>query len=120
MRRVALATLLLAGCIGSGQDNGYAVKTGGDPDRGRAYVVAHDCGQCHTIPNVTGAQGLVGPPLTGFGKRSYIGGVLPNTPRNLIRWIESPHDVDDKTAMPTLGIGEREARDVAAYLYTLR
>ena len=119
---VAVAGVAVAGggCIGSGQDNGYVVHTGGDPDRGRAYISAHECGRCHTIPHVTGADGVVGPPLTGFSRRSYIAGVLPNTPRNLIKWIESPHDVDAKTAMPTLGLGEREARDVAAYLYTLR
>jgi hypothetical protein len=31
-----------------------------------------------------------------------------------------PRAIDDKTAMPVTGIGPEEARDVAAYLYTLR
>jgi cytochrome c2 len=117
---VVVAAGAAGGCIGSGQDNGYAVRTGGDADRGRDTITARQCGSCHTIPHVTGADGVVGPPLTAFGRRSFIAGQLPNTPRNLIRWIKSPHDVEPGTAMPVLGLDDREAKDVAAYLYTLR
>jgi cytochrome c1 len=112
--------VLVAGCIGGGQENGYEVKTGGDPVRGRDTLAAYRCGACHTIPNVPGAHGTVGPPLTAFGRRSFIAGELPNTPRNLVRWIQSPHQVEPAVAMPTLGLDERQARDVAAFLYTLR
>jgi cytochrome c1 len=38
----------------------------------------------------------------------------------MIRWIQNPQAVDQKTAMPNLGVTDAEARDVAAYLYTLR
>jgi cytochrome c1 len=37
-----------------------------------------------------------------------------------MRWIATPHDVEPKTAMPAVGLDEKQARDVAAYLYTLR
>jgi hypothetical protein len=50
----------------------------------------------------------------------YIGGVLPNQPSNLVRWIRFPRETDSLTAMPDLGVSERDARDIAAYLYGIR
>jgi cytochrome c len=38
----------------------------------------------------------------------------------MIRWLENPPAVDSKTAMPNMGVTGRDARDIAAYLYTLR
>ena len=93
--------------------------TGGDPDRGRAAIIRRPCGACHEIPGINGAKGQVGPPLTHFAGRVYIGGRVQNTPDNLVRWIEDPHAIDKQSAMPPMGVGEREARDIAAYLYTL-
>ena len=76
------------------------------------------------IPNSSsetgGPGGRVGPPLADLGARFYLGGRITNTPGNLIRWIEDPRAVDPQTAMPTTGISKREARDMAAYLLTLR
>jgi cytochrome c1 len=69
---------------------------------------------------VSGAHGRVGPPLTGFARRSFIAGRLPNTPENLVAWVRDPPAIDPATAMPALGLDERAARDVAAYLYELR
>jgi cytochrome c1 len=37
-----------------------------------------------------------------------------------MRWIRDPPGVDAKTAMPRLGVTEPDARDIAAYLYTLK
>ena len=65
------------------------------------------------------ADGLVGPPLAGVGGRAYIAGVLTNTPDHLIRWIVDPVGVDPLTAMPITGVSEREARDIATFLYTV-
>lgn len=94
--------------------------TGGDVEAGRAAVKTYGCDACHTIPGVVDARGLVGPPLTQIANRIYIGGVLTNTPDNLIKWIQNPPGVDPRTAMPNLGVHETEARNIAAYLYTLR
>ncbi|HZI19996.1 MAG TPA: hypothetical protein VEY09_15535 [Pyrinomonadaceae bacterium] len=55
-----------------------------------------------------------------MAQRSYIAGVLTNSPDNMIRWLRDPPAVDHLTAMPRLGLTEQEARDVASYLYTLR
>jgi cytochrome c1 len=117
-----LAMLTVAGCSGNNPEYGraYAPATGGDPRRGLAAIQAHDCGSCHTIPGVRGANGLVGPPLFWFSRRTYIAGELPNTAPNLVRWVQSPTTVEPGTAMPVLGLTDQEARDVAAYLYTLR
>jgi cytochrome c1 len=72
------------------------------------------------IPGITGAHAMVGPPLAQIADRVYIGGVLNNTPRNMVEWIQHPRLIDPKTAMPDLGIKEQDARDIASYLYTLR
>jgi cytochrome c1 len=37
----------------------------------------------------------------------------------MMRWLRDPPGVDPMTAMPNLGLTEPEARDIAAYLYTL-
>lgn len=72
------------------------------------------------IPGVRGARGTVAAPLTDFGERHYIAGRLPNNADNLTRWILDPQEVDPGTAMPSVGLSEQEARDVAAYLLSLR
>ena len=114
--------LVTAGCRGNNPEYGvaYASPTGGDPARGEALIVSHGCGSCHTIPGIRGAYGLVGPPLLWFSRRTYIAGELPNTPENLVRWVQSPRSIEPSTAMPVLGLTTQQARDVAAYLYTLR
>lgn len=94
--------------------------TGGDPERGRQSLRQYGCPTCHVIPGVAHAKGSVGPPLDHFASRTYIGGVVPNTPDNLVAWLIDPPAIDPLTAMPATGIDEAAARDVAAYLYTLR
>ena len=46
--------------------------------------------------------------------------MLRNTPANLVRWIREPQAVVPGNAMPDMGVSEADARDIAAYLYTLR
>ena len=96
------------------------VVAGGDAERGRTALDGFGCGTCHVIPGVRGAVGAVGPPLSGFAQRAYIAGQLPNQPENLLRWVQDPQEVEPGTAMPDLGVGPAVARDMAAYLYTLR
>lgn len=96
-----------------------AALTGGDPREGREKAAEYGCAACHTIPGVPGADARVGPPLAGIGGRMYIAGILTNTPDHLVRWIRDPPALDSLTAMPSLGVTEEDARDIAAYLYTL-
>jgi len=93
--------------------------TGGDPGNAPRLMVRHGCAGCHTIPGVSGAVGTVGPPLSGIADRSYLGGVLSNTPEHLVRWIRESRKVDPRTAMPDTEAPEQDARDIAAYLYAL-
>jgi cytochrome c len=95
------------------------VLTRGEPQRGPDAIQRFGCGGCHDIPGVAGARGTIGPPLTAFGQRAYVAGEVRNTPENLVHWIMHPHEVEAKTAMPEMGVSERDARDIAAYLYTL-
>lgn len=94
---------------------------GGDPARGLAVLVggAHGCGGCHSIPGVRGAIGVAGPPLAGMARRGFIAGQLPNTPGNLVAFLQDPPVFVPGTGMPDVRMSLAEARDVAAYLYTL-
>jgi len=118
---VLLAALCLAsaGCNGGQSVAPYTVSTGGDSSQGKALIESKGCGACHVIPGISQARGLVGPPLYFFSRRTMIAGELPNTPENLVRWIKDPKQVEPGTAMPDLGLTDQQARDVAAYLYTL-
>lgn len=116
---LALSAALLAGCGGNVKEQA-ARMTGGDPDRGPVLIRKYGCSTCHTIPGVEGARGMIGPPLNGIASRTYLGGQLPNTPDNMLRWIEDPQSIERGTAMPNLGVSDPEARHIAAYLYTLR
>ncbi|HEY0886698.1 MAG TPA: c-type cytochrome [Ramlibacter sp.] len=91
----------------------------GDPAAGRRAAHHYQCATCHVIPGVVGADRHVGPPLTGMGTRRSIGGVVSNTPDNMVRWLQNPQQFDPLSAMPALGLAERDARDIAAFLATL-
>jgi cytochrome c1 len=92
----------------------------GDPAAGAALISRIECGVCHTIPGIPGARGIVGPALEHFARRSLIGGVVPNSPGLLVEWIRDAPSLAPDTAMPPMPLDELEARDIAAYLYTLR
>jgi len=111
---------LLTGCTGGRALEAYPTATGGDAHRGKTAIEHYRCGACHEIPGIRGARGLVGPSLARFAGRSFVGGEVPNIPENLVKWIMSPQSIEPATAMPTLGVREQQARDTAAYLYTLR
>jgi cytochrome c2 len=94
--------------------------TGGSVESGKVAINRYGCGACHQIPGIAGAEGAVGPSLAGIGTRAEIAGVLPNDPKNLIRWIRVPQQIVPGNGMPDQGISEAEARDIAAYLYTIK
>ena len=117
---VALA-VCLTGCGGRDAVREEAMTlTGGDPDRGMSAIGRYGCGSCHEIPGISAARGTVGPPLERIAARSYLAGQLPNSPANMMRWIQHPQHVQRGTAMPEMGVTETDARDITAFLYTLR
>ncbi|WP_298927335.1 c-type cytochrome [uncultured Ramlibacter sp.] len=91
-----------------------------DLERGRQALYQYACNACHVIPGVTGSSPHVGPPLKGIAGRSLIAGSLPNTQENMARWLRDTQALKPGTAMPQLGVTERDAKDIAAYLATLR
>jgi cytochrome c len=105
---------------GCGEKQPTMQVAGGDPQRGKASIERYGCVACHAIPGIPGHGSNVGPPLTKIARRAYVGGVLPNLPDEMVRWLRNPPEVDPRTAMPNLGISEMEAKDIAAYLYTLK
>lgn len=131
-RRWALAlgllALVVAGAGGAGwwwrerqEGRDRAIQlTGGNPARGQTLIRAYGCAGCHIVPGVPGATGRAAPSLQGVAGRVWLAGVVDNTPANLIRWIEDPRAIDPRTAMPPSGAQGRDARDIAAFLYTLR
>jgi cytochrome c len=116
--RMAFGLLALLAMAGCDREAGQEIATGGDPQRGKALILQYGCNACHVIDGIEGAIGQVGPPLTNIRERSYIAGVLSNTPANMQRWIMNPTEASPKTAMPDLGVTEEDARDIAAFLYS--
>ena len=116
-----VATLLsltaLAACNAASQTAN--AMTGGEATRGPDAIRRYGCATCHTIPGVPGAIGSIGPPLEQLARRSYIAG-SPNAPEHLVAWLQHPRRVRPGTPMPEMGVTERDARDIAAYLYTLK
>jgi cytochrome c2 len=117
---LALLSLALAACAPDPEITAAEILPGADSKRGKELIQRYGCGSCHSIPGVPGADALVGPALERFGLRSFIAGRLPNTPDNLVTWIHNPKQVDEKTAMPNIGISKNDAVHIARYLYGLR
>lgn len=116
---VACVAVFLTACASTGEREAERM-TGGRVAAGREALQRYGCVTCHTIPGVRGADALVGPPLMRMGARVYVAGELPNTPVNLMRWIQDPRGVSPTTAMPDTGVTPAAARDIAAYLFSLQ
>ena len=119
MRRWApmVAALLAAGC-GEGSAPARTIA-GAEAERGLAVIRREGCAACHLVPGVDWPQGRAGPALNGFAASPLIAGRLPNRPDVLTAWLIDPPSLTPGTAMPPSSITEAEARDVAAFLYTL-
>lgn len=116
----AVAALCLAACSQASGHTADQYVERGNAERGRATFATYGCGACHEIPGVDAARGMVGPPLTHWAQRRVIAGEVPNDPERLITWLTVPQSIEPGTAMPNMGVTDGDARDMAAYLYTLR
>jgi len=115
----ALATLLALGACGEGVADRQPMA-GADPGRGREIIARLGCASCHVIPGVEWPKGRVGPSLQGFASRSLIAGLYANEPDILVEFVRNAPAYAPAAGMPPMPLTEPEARDVAAYLYTLR
>jgi cytochrome c len=110
----AVIGIALSACSGSMQRN-LRVASGSErsaPELMRQY----GCPACHTIPHVPGAVGKVGPSLESLDHRSFLAGVLQNTPENLRNWIMHPQHYEPGTAMPEMGVTSPDAERIAEFL----
>lgn len=96
-----------------------AAMTGGDPQAGRLAFRRYGCGACHEVKGQLAQDGQTGPALDKVGARAFLAGRLANQPDQMIRWIRFPQSVEPGGGMPDMGVTEGDARDIAAYLYTL-
>jgi cytochrome c oxidase subunit 2 len=88
--------------------------------RGRQVFERNACASCHQIRG-TSAQGRVGPDLTHLQERSSLAALtIPNTRRELSRWIREPQHVKPGNRMPGLHLSRGDFDDIVAYLETLR
>jgi cytochrome c1 len=107
------------------------VACDGPPDRtpslgdanaanGMRLVSDKGCAACHTFPDVPWPRGGLGPSLQDFGRQGLIAGRLPNQPGVLMQFIRNAPAMVPGTAMPAILMTDQEARDVTAYLVTLK
>jgi cytochrome c2 len=117
---LAVLTLSLLGGCNEHEPSGDVHNGIGDISRGRALVATNGCGACHRVPGVADADGEVGPPLTRIGRRIYIAGVLRNTPDNMQSWLQDPQRIVPGNVMPNMHLSARDARDIAAFLFSVQ
>lgn len=122
---MALGVLLIGCALGgpaacADKTTGPRQITDADPGRGLQVIEKAGCGACHSVPGLRWPAGSMAAPLDGFGNSPMIAGRLPNQPEVLIRFVQDAPSLDPDSPMPAMPISDAEARDVAAYLYTLR
>lgn len=117
---VAQPTVRVAGAIMPSGPLTPAPNVPGTPENGRALFASKGCIGCHTLNGYPGATGVEGPNLTNMPLRPTIAGeTIQNSADNLARWIQDPPSMKPGTRMPNLGLSSQEARDLAAYLYSV-
>lgn len=123
MRRATLVGLacVLCGLLLSGCQRLGAYLPGVSPSvtRGIELTNRYGCASCHEIPGAA-VVGRIGPALRGVQRRAYLAGGLPNTPEQMVELIRFPDLARPGTLMPNLRVSEPDARELAAFLYTLR
>jgi cytochrome c2 len=123
----AFFAALAAGTLAAGNSGADPTSTAGTPQAavgdaaaGKAAIARVGCGSCHVIPGIAGAVGMVGPPLDHIASRQFLAGMLHNTPESMVAWLRFPQHVITGNAMPDMGLSATEARNITAYLETLR
>jgi cytochrome c oxidase subunit 2 len=114
-----------------------ALLAKGDPANGMKLAGgAGGCLACHSIRGNPMMVGNLGPNLTHLATRSTIaGGLFPNDPAHLARWIKNARAMKPGVIMNTIGLGQfdpvlkttmkagltdPQIADVVAYLNTLK
>lgn len=133
MKRLTLALLLALLAVACNRDEAAkpmakpapAAATrnveSGNAERGKALAAQYGCNVCHVVPGVEGPQGSLGPSLAGVASRPAISyGKVQNTPENLVKYVQDPPSMNPQSSMPPIGLTDVDAKDIAAYLLTLK
>lgn len=87
---------------------------------GERVFMREACAGCHTIRG-TQAVGALGPDLTDFGARRWIGAVtVRNTPSQLATWIRDSQHAKPGNLMPPFALDDEDIDALVAYLQELR
>lgn len=87
---------------------------------GKAIFLSQSCVNCHRVRG-TPAAGTYAPDLTHLmSRKTLASGIVPNTEKELDRWVADPQAVKAGCLMPAFKLGERERKLVVDYLLTLR
>ncbi len=113
---IALAATL---CACADKSDPPRTIMGADANRGLAVIDRLGCAACHDTPGVAWPKGRAGSSLRGFADSPMIAGQFRNRPDTLIAFLKDAPSMAPATAMPAMPLTDAEARDVAAYLYTL-
>jgi cytochrome c2 len=129
MRRIIVTpvllfiTIFLTACSQTFNYERGASMTGGDPQAGKEKIVLHDCHSCHEIPGIPVNRDRQGPSLKHWAKQSTIIKKWPNTPENLEDFLQHPermlHGSGLKSEMTMSSVKPSDARDIAAYLFSI-
>ena len=116
MKRSLFILLLLAAC----KRPESAAPAAGDANRGKQLMEQYGCNSCHIVPGIEGAKGMIGPSLEHVASRPVIATKIPNSQANMTAYILNPQMTNPENVMPNLAVKPDEARDIVAYLYTLK
>ena len=91
-----------------------------DAQRGGQLFVDRTCANCHQVTG-TPANQRIGPDLTHLASRRMLAaGAAENTPENLAIWLHDPNTFKPGSNMPNLQLSKDDARELVAYLETLK
>lgn len=113
-----LACAALAAC--NGPPDRTPTLGNAQASRGQQLVADKGCVACHSFPDVKWPRGGLGPSLENFARQGLIAGRLPNQPGVLMQFVRDAPALVPGTAMPAIQMTDQEARDVTAYLLTLK
>ena len=86
---------------------------------GREVFLKYACQNCHAVAGVS--EGTYAPDLTHLmSRKTFAGGMIPNTEANLKAWIDDPAQIKPGCDMPALKLSTQEIEQVVAYLVTLK
>jgi mono/diheme cytochrome c family protein len=106
------------GVTGSSRKTPVAMSRGGDASRGKELVGTIGCKGCHVIGDdermrkERGFSYDMAPELTRAGSKL--------DPEWLFRWLKNPREYRPATQMPNMRLSDQEAKDIVAYIMTLK